>query len=87
MGAHESSKDTNICKAQAWTAINKLWGIWKAPQLSPELKLRIFRTSVEAIIFIYIIEARVVSDTGKIRSWTEDNTTRRAPLAGRPGED
>ena len=45
-----SSKDINIRKAQAWTAINKLSKIWKAPQLSRELKIHVFRTTVEAIL-------------------------------------
>jgi len=35
-----SSKDIIIRKAQAWTAINKLSKIWKAIQLSRELKIR-----------------------------------------------
>jgi len=45
-----SSRDINIRKAQAWTAINKLRIIWNAPQLSRELKIRIFRATVEAIL-------------------------------------
>jgi len=45
-----SSKVISIHKAQAWTAINKLSKIWKAPQLSRELKIRVFRATVEAIL-------------------------------------
>ena len=45
-----SSKDINIRKAQAWTAINKLSKIWKAPQLCRELKIRVFRATVKAIL-------------------------------------
>ena len=45
-----SRKDINIRKAQAWTAINKLSKIWKAPQLSRELKIRVFRATVETIL-------------------------------------
>jgi len=46
-----SNRDINIRKAQAWKAINKLRRICKAPQLSRELKICIFRAAVKAILF------------------------------------
>jgi len=49
-----SSRDINIRKAQAWTAINKLWRIWKAPQLSRELKIRIFEPPLKPYYFMAI---------------------------------
>jgi len=46
----ESNKFMNTRKAQAWTAMNKLSRIWKASQISHELKLRVFRTTAEATL-------------------------------------
>ena len=45
-----SNKDLTARKAQAWAAADKLRRIWKAPQLSRELKVRLFRATVETVL-------------------------------------
>jgi len=45
-----SNKDMNSHEAQAWTAMDKLSRVWKASQISRELKLRVFKTTLVAIL-------------------------------------
>ncbi len=45
-----SAKDLQTRKAKAFTAANKLWKIWKAPHLSRDLKLKLFRATVESVL-------------------------------------
>ena len=45
-----SEKDFSARKAQAWAAADKLRRIWKAPQLSRDLKVRLFRATVESVL-------------------------------------
>ena len=45
-----TDKDLSARKAQAWAAAEKLRRVWKAPQLSRELKVRLFRATVESVL-------------------------------------
>ena len=45
-----SEKDFSARKAQAWAAADKLRRIWKAPELSRDLKVRLFRATVESVL-------------------------------------
>jgi hypothetical protein len=45
-----SDKDFSARKVQAWAAADKLKRVWKAPQLSRELKIRLFRATVESVL-------------------------------------
>jgi hypothetical protein len=45
-----TDKDLSARKAQAWAAAEKLRRIWKAPKLSRELKIRLFRATVESVL-------------------------------------
>ena len=45
-----SDRDLAARKAQAWAAAQKLWRIWKAPQLARKLKVRLFRATVESVL-------------------------------------
>jgi hypothetical protein len=45
-----TDKDIASRKAKAWAAANKLWKLWKAPNLCQDLKRRVFRATVESVL-------------------------------------
>ena len=45
-----TDKDIASRKAKAWAAANKLWKLWKAPNLCQDFKRKIFRATVESVL-------------------------------------
>ena len=45
-----SERDMKVRKALTWTAADEMWRIWKSPVITRQLKIRLFKATVEPVI-------------------------------------
>jgi hypothetical protein len=61
-----SEHDFKIIKQLAWTAIIKLFRIWKSTHINREIKIKLFRATIESILLYNATSWTMTSTLNKL---------------------